>query len=1186
MRGQIMRVQGSLQDIDSQKRAEQDRLQTIARLERIADRVPGLIYEFRLRPDGTSCVPYANDYIRTIFKLTPDAVLEDASPALNMVHQDDMEAFQDSIQWSAKHFLPWSHEFRIQHEDGQIVWLSGNATIQKEADGSVLWHGFITDITESRSSQEQLKLLETSVSRLNDIVMITEAEPWDEPGPRILFVNDAFEKKTGYRREEVIGKSPRLLQGINTQRLELARIRAAMQQWEPVRAELINYTKTGEEYWVELDIIPVADAKGRFTHWISVERDITQRKQAELDLSRLNRALMLRSALSQYVIDSSSEPDLLEKVCSLAIDVGGYCLAWVGYKREDAYKSIQPVVAVGASKDYIYGIKLSWSEQVPEGCGPAGRTARSGLPVICEDFTKDSSFAPWVKRAHAFNLSGVVTLPLTHQNKTFGVLSLFLQDVRSLAPEEVNLLHALADDLAFGVMMIRARNEQQRVQSAVLKVAASIPIGTDTRFFEQLASNMADAVSADCAFLSRILPDLPLTARSLGAVLDGKIMPNFDYPVHGSPCENLLSDQECVINEGLSQLFPDAAFLQSLGAQAYIGRNLFDAAGASIGFIVLLFRQPLADSGFITSTLKIFATRAAAELERQSADQQIRQQASLLDKAQDAIIVRNLDHVITFWNNSAERLYGWTAAEAIQNRIDQLLYDDPTDFYRATSHLIQHGEWSGEIHQKKKDGSILVVEGHWTLVRDEQDQPQSILAINTDITARKLAENAIQQLAFYDPLTKLPNRQLLIDRLKQAIAVSARHKKMSAVLFIDLDNFKTLNDTLGHDFGDLLLQEVARRLTLCVRDTDTVARLGGDEFVVMLVDLNEHLWHAADEAKIVVEKILRKLNEPYHLSDHEICSTPSIGVTLIDDHEHSVEDVLKQADLAMYQSKAAGRNTFCFFDAAMQREIIHKVALESDLRKALQHREFRLYYQPQVDHTGRVIGAEALIRWIHPERGMVGPALFIPVAEETRLIVQIGRWVLEVACAQIAAWSRQAETSHLSLAVNVSAHQFHQPDFVQQVLQVLAHSGADPKKLKIELTESLLVNNVDDIIEKMSALKSKGVGFSLDDFGTGYSSLSYLKRLPLDQLKIDQSFVRDILTDSNDASIATTIIALAKSLGLGVIAEGVEKEEQRDFLRRNGCPEYQGFLYSKAIPIDEFQIYLQQSNLASANLII
>ena len=441
---------------------------------------------------------------------------------------------------------------------------------------------------------------------------------------------------------------------------------------------------------------------------------------------------------------------------------------------------------------------------------------------------------------------------------------------------------------------------------------------------------------------------------------------------------------------------------------------------------------------------------------------------------------------------------------------------------------------------------------------------------------RLQAEDEIKHLAFYDQLTSLPNRQLFLDRLHQAFAFSARSGRECAVLYIDLDNFKDINDTIGHEFGDLLLQQTAQRLKSCMREGDTVARLGSDEFVVLLEDLSKQPIEAATQAKVVGEKIFATLNQPYQLAKHEYHSTASIGATIFSDHHQSAEELLKRADIAMYQAKKAGRNTLIFFNPKMQDVINTRAALESDLRKALENHQFHLYYQIQVDSSLRPLGAEALIRWLHPERGLVSPAQFIPLAEATGLILAIGQWVLETACAQLKTWEQDALARDLILAVNVSAKQFRQVDFVEQVQAAVQRHSINPKLLKLELTESMLQENIEDTIATMNALKEIGVRFSLDDFGTGYSSLQYLKRLPLDQLKIDQSFVRDLAANSSDKAIVRTIIAMAQSLDMDVIAEGVETEEQRQLLLDKGCSHYQGYLFGKPVPIEQFEALLTQ----------
>jgi diguanylate cyclase (GGDEF)-like protein/PAS domain S-box-containing protein len=443
-------------------------------------------------------------------------------------------------------------------------------------------------------------------------------------------------------------------------------------------------------------------------------------------------------------------------------------------------------------------------------------------------------------------------------------------------------------------------------------------------------------------------------------------------------------------------------------------------------------------------------------------------------------------------------------------------------------------------------------------------------AFLTDITERKKSEAAINHLAFFDHLTDLPNRRLFVDRLQQALAVGARSGKEGALLFIDLDHFKTLNDTRGHEVGDLLLQLAAQRLRHCLRAGDTVARLGGDEFVIMLDGMNDNALQMAEQIDIVSDKIVATLREPYSLAGHDYAITCSIGATLFKGAKHSAEELLKQADIAMYQAKKDGRNTMRFFDPNMQEIINNRASLEKQMRAAILEHQFQLYYQVQVDEARNPVGAEALIRWIHPERGMVSPLQFIPLAEETGLILSIGQWVLETACAQIKRWEQDSNACNLELAINISAKQIFQSDFFQQVQDAVQRHAINPSLLKLELTESTLLENIDGIIETMQALKAIGIKFSLDDFGTGYSSLQYTKQLPIEQLKIDQSFVRDIAANDSDKAIVRTIIAMAHSLYLDVIAEGVETEEQYQLLLKYGCLRYQGYLFGKPLPIDQF----------------
>ena len=525
---------------------------------------------------------------------------------------------------------------------------------------------------------------------------------------------------------------------------------------------------------------------------------------------------------------------------------------------------------------------------------------------------------------------------------------------------------------------------------------------------------------------------------------------------------------------------------------------------------------------------------------------------------------------------------GWVAAVTPGRRVEEVIGRTDFDFFAE-----EHAAAAFADEQQIIASGVPIVgkleretfrdrTGPWVSttkmpLRDDSGRIIGTFGISRDVTAQITAENALAYQVLHDPVTGLANRIALMDRLSQALVALERRPGRLALLYVDLDHFKAINDSFGHAAGDQVLTEVGRRLSHLSRHVDTVARLGGDEFVVLLEELSENLGEAAAQTEEIAERALSALGSPYTIAGRAHDSTASIGVTLFIDAVDSLDELLKQADIAMYQAKSAGRNALRFFDPGMQGALAARTALEAALRLAIRDRQFVLHYQPQVDGAGRFIGAEALLRWRCPERGLVAPGEFIPLAEETGLILPIGQWVLEAACSQLVDWADDPRARELPLSINVSARQFRQPDFVDQVRRTLERAGAPAAKLKLELTESLVIDDVEGTIEKMRALKRLGVGFSMDDFGTGYSSLSYLTRLPLDQIKIDRSFVRNLPDSANDAAVSQTIITLAKSLGLAVIAEGVETEAQRRFLASQGCPTYQGFLFSPPVDIALFE---------------
>ena len=571
------------------------------------------------------------------------------------------------------------------------------------------------------------------------------------------------------------------------------------------------------------------------------------------------------------------------------------------------------------------------------------------------------------------------------------------------------------------------------------------------------------------------------------------------------------------------------------------------------------------------------------EHERQLADSE-RRHRELLRNLHTAIVVHAPDTSIIYSNPRASELLGVTQ-EQMQGKAafdpawcfvdEQGTPMAPADY--PVSRVLRSAQpLEAQVLGVRRSPTAHLV---WLLVHafpefDDAGALKQIVVNFDDISPRKQAEEEIHHLAFFDALTALPNRRLLMNRLQAAMAASARSRQYGAVLFIDLDKFKTINDVLGHGVGDQMLLQVANRISACVREADTVARLGGDEFVVLLPELDADPGVASNSAALVAEKIRLALTAPFHLKSSPHHSSPSIGVSLFRGTDDSADVLLRQADMAMYKAKDAGRNTLRFFSAAMQLAVETHAALDADLRHAAGRGELLLHYQVQVDADARALGAEALVRWIHPQRGTVSPLQFIPIAEESSLILEIGGWVLATACAQLARWRQLPSMAHLTLAVNVSARQFHQTDFVPALAALLAQHDFPAARLKLELTESVVLNDVAEMVTKMVALRALGVSLSMDDFGTGYSSLSYLKQLPLDQIKIDQSFVRDITTDPTDAVMVKTIIDLARNFHLHVIAEGVETPAQLAFLQQHGCTAYQGYLFSKPLPIEQFETLL------------
>jgi len=869
----------------------------------------------------------------------------------------------------------------------------------------------------------------------------------------------------------------------------------------------------------------------------------------EAKLQRLTAIYAALNQCSQSILRCTGEDELFVQICRYAVQLGGMRMAWIGMV-DDASGVVRPVAFDGVGLEYLDDIRISIDADDPSGRGTTGTAIRENRAVYIQDFQHDPRLTPWHERAARYGWAGVAALPLHRNGIAVGALMFYATVVDAFDEAASNLLEGMASDIDLALEKFETEARRKQAEDALLESEARTRMILETAMDAVIHTDQQGDVigwnrEAERVFgytqayaTGKNLADLIVPQQYREAHLEG--MRRFIQTERGR-----ILDKRIEIT-GMRKDGTEFPIEMSLAAILRNGEYFFSAFVRDI-------------------------------TERKKADEALRITAVTFD-AQESIMITDGNGNILRINQAFEEMTGYTAAEVIGKnpRIFQSGRHDAA-YYRAMwASLHDTGKWSGEIWDKRKDGNIYPKQMTITSVYDSNQGVSHYVAVSRDITGRKQSEEAIHQLAFYDPLTGLPNRRLLMDRLQQVIAVSARNGWYGALMFLDLDNFKVVNDTKGHAVGDHLLVETSKRLQSCIREGDTVARLGGDEFVVVLEELGGDAHEAATRVELVAEKVLGELGRNYVLGQFDCVCPTSIGICIFKGHDESLDDLLKHADAAMYQAKTAGRNTLRFYDPAMQAALEARIELEGELRQAINKQQLQLYFQLQIDRQNHPLGAEVLLRWIHPERGFIPPLQFIPLAEETGLIGDIGQWVLQMAGEQLKVWQGDPVTRNLTLSVNVSAKQFHEDDFVAQVQRVLRQSGAHPKLLKLELTESTVLENVEDAIAKMRELKKLGIGFSMDDFGTGYSSLQYLKRLPLDQIKIDQSFVRDIATDPNDEAIVKTIIAMTDALGFDVIAEGVETESQREFLDKHGCHAFQGYLFSQPVPLPQFELLLRR----------
>ena len=898
--------------------------------------------------------------------------------------------------------------------------------------------------------------------------------------------------------------------------------------------------KDGSVIFVTLDVRGVRSADGRLEHVLATMQDITERKLTEAKTQRLTAIHAAVSECNQAIIRSHSAEELFPQICRIAVLYGGMKTAWVGRLDRETLL-VRPAFSFGDDLGLLSELQVSIDPDLPKGRGPTGIAVRERKPYWVQNFQTEPALEPWYERAERSGWRASAALPLTRDGEVVGAFILYAGETNAFDEAVQILLIKMAQDISFALTLF-AREEERRAMENALRESES-------RFRE-------------------LYEKAPLAYQSLD--VEGNILEVNDAWL------NLLGfRREEVIGRFIGDFMTDVSIktlqdeFPKFQQRGKVDGPLFHFLHRDGTHRLLMVNGQIArdrDGNFLrTHCIMTDLT------ERLQSAEQLRLAAAVFEQSAEGIVIIDATHNVLMVNQAYVKMTGYSAAELI-GKLPPVMDPGCNDasFIRAMWETVEtHGSWQGELWNRRKDGDLYPELASVSRVHDEEGKVSHYIAIVTDISAHKANEAHIHRLAHFDALTGLPNRSLLADRVGQSLSRVERNAESLALIFMDIDRFKNVNDSLGHRIGDELLIQVAGRLRHVLREEDTVSRLGGDEFILVLPSAS------AEGAAHVAEKVLKSLSAPYQIEHHELNVTASLGIAMYPNDGHTYDALSMCADAAMYRAKQGGRNTFRFFTREMQERSDRTLQLENALRRALDMDQLELHYQPQISLAdGRVIGVEALLRWRHPELGNVSPADFVPIAEESGLILPIGEWVLRIAICQMQLW-QEAGLPTMVMAVNLSAVQFRQSRLPELVSQTLEEFKLPPECLELELTEGVAMDNPVGAIAVMNDLHERGVHMSIDDFGTGYSSLSYLKRFKVYKLKIDQSFVRDLSTDPEDAAIVEAIIGLSRSLGLKTIAEGVETAEQLAFLRERGCDEAQGYHIGRPMLAEDFEAFLR-----------
>jgi diguanylate cyclase (GGDEF)-like protein/PAS domain S-box-containing protein len=876
-----------------------------------------------------------------------------------------------------------------------------------------------------------------------------------------------------------------------------------------------------------------------------------QRLSKQMDL------YALLTASNQLIIRIKSEQELFNEICKITVEKEYFSLAWIGLVNRQTER-VDVIAKSGDAIAYLDDIFISINPKIPEGRGATATAIRENKHNINNDFLQAVRNKPWYKIAKAKHIKSSAAFPIIKFGLVIGAFNLYASHKDYFTDDIVALLDEMAQDISFALENILL--DQLRKQAEIALVAKEKKLSITL-------NSIGDGVIVvdNTGLIIRMNPIAELltgwnATDALGHSFDDvfHIINSHSRKKVKNPIHKVLEEKKVV---GLTN---HTTLISKQGLEYQISDSaspIFDEDNHVIGAILVF--QDITEQYITLEALKLSESRFRDVIEASGA----------------YIWEIDIEGVYTYLTIQSESVKGHKLINLLGHKPYEFM---PQEEIEPTKKIVKHAiEKKGKFELVHRNitpcGNILWEEIKGQVVINDEGEVIGLRGVGVGINQRKKNEAEIERLAYYDSLTALPNRRMISDRLADEISAAKRHQHFGALLFIDLDHFKNLNDSLGHEIGDELLIQIAKRLKFQLRKEDIAARLGGDEFIVLLTHLSSNIDIAASKVRNVTEKLLRELRKPYQLKQHKYYNSSSIGIALFPVENENAETIFKQADTALYRAKDKGRNNFQFYRPQMQETANRRLELEKDLRIALLEQQLQLYYQPQINQHGQLKGAEALLRWHHPTKGYIPPNQFIPIAEEAGLIIEIGDWIFRQGFYQIRLWEQLKLLKigqHIS--INVSPKQFREDHFSQNLIKMVNRSGVNPKLVILELTEGTFLEDIEDTVKKMQHLKRLGFVFSIDDFGTGYSSLSYLKRLPIYELKIDKAFVDDLENDTDNQVLIDTIIAIAKHLKLTVIAEGVETQQQFEFLKAHGCFNYQGYFFSQALDVKAFENYMQK----------